>query len=275
MQRTQSIRRLLLVGAKGVSQQVHARFHIVVARIPNLAAFAVPVLFGALPVDVFAFGGHNDGALRIKKGLNPGDSHVSFNHIRAHFQKFMHSFLHATVVSSLGNGNGSVDDEKDGVRSIHTQRVILQEVGRSIVNPKTGIGRHFLCLYKLQFTAQRLDQSIRTHVYRPAVAPPLASATSGAPPHTRVAAVMAADAVRLSRIQRRRLLVVETRSSGLENNSPFGGPTASFTTVSRQPLFFSVFKGRAGVNADAPAALKITKEQQANDTKAGESIIPF
>jgi len=131
MQRTQSIRRLLLVGAKGVSQQVHARFHIVVARIPNLAAFAVPVFFGALPVDVFAFGGHNDGALRIKKGLNPGDSHVSFDHIWAHFQKFMHSFLHATVVSSLGNGNGSVDDEKDGVRSIHTQRVILQEVGRS------------------------------------------------------------------------------------------------------------------------------------------------
>jgi len=86
---------------------------------------------------------------------------------------------------------------------------------------------------------------------------------------------MAADAVRLSRIQRRRLLVVEARSSGLENNSPFGGPAASFTTVSRQPLFFSVFKGRAGVNADAPAALKITKEQQANDTKAGESIIPF
>ena len=83
-------------------------FHVIVARVANLLAATIPILFGALSVHVFALGGHNDGALGIKKRLDAGPGHVSLDHLGAQDKKFVHGLLDATVVPTFGNGDGSV-----------------------------------------------------------------------------------------------------------------------------------------------------------------------
>ena len=87
----------------------HGRtFHVIVPRIANLLAATVTILFGALSVHVLALGGHNDGTLGIKKGLDFGPGHVSLDHLGPHDEKFVHGLLDATVVATFGNGDGSV-----------------------------------------------------------------------------------------------------------------------------------------------------------------------
>jgi hypothetical protein len=116
--RTQSIRRLLLIGSKGIGQEIHARLHIVVATVADLASLAVAILSGTLSIHVLALGRDNDRPQWIKEQLNLGRGQIgstlgttALGHFGAHFQEFVHRLLHSTIIPSLGNRNGSIETE--------------------------------------------------------------------------------------------------------------------------------------------------------------------
>lgn len=101
----QSIGRFCLVGAKGIAQQIHAGFHIVVTRIAHFLATAIAISFRALTIDICAFGGNNHYGIDIEKILNSEGSHIALDDILAHNEKLVDGFLHAAVIAPFRNRN--------------------------------------------------------------------------------------------------------------------------------------------------------------------------
>lgn len=70
LHRRQVFGSLRLIDPKRVPEEVHGRLHVVVPRVEDGGRFAIPVLFGAYPVDVFLLPLDDDRFGDVEKVLN-------------------------------------------------------------------------------------------------------------------------------------------------------------------------------------------------------------
>mmetsp|Transcript_55242 Transcript_55242/g.165532 ORF Transcript_55242/g.165532 Transcript_55242/m.165532 type:complete len:246 (-) Transcript_55242:137-874(-) len=108
LHRGKIVRSLLLIDPEGVPQQIHGGLHVVVSRIPNLLPPAVPVLLGALPVDVLPLRLDDDDSEGVEEFANVRVGHVPPDHELSEVEEFVHALLDSAVVPPLGDGNGRV-----------------------------------------------------------------------------------------------------------------------------------------------------------------------
>jgi hypothetical protein len=104
----QIIGRLGLVDAEGIAQQVHAGLHVIVGTIANFRTLAIGILLGTLSVDILTTGFDDDQAVGVEKVLNGRRSHVSLDDLGANLEKVMDAGFDAAVITSLGDGDGTI-----------------------------------------------------------------------------------------------------------------------------------------------------------------------
>mmetsp|Transcript_42211 Transcript_42211/g.89769 ORF Transcript_42211/g.89769 Transcript_42211/m.89769 type:complete len:286 (-) Transcript_42211:98-955(-) len=108
LHRGEVVRRLLLVDAEGVPEEVHGGFHVVVPRVEDVGGPAVPVLFVAHAVDVLLLPGYHDRFGHVEKVLDRRVRQIAPDDRGRHQQEFVHRLLHPSVIPTLGYRDGGV-----------------------------------------------------------------------------------------------------------------------------------------------------------------------
>ena len=104
----QSIRWFLLIGPKGIAEQVHASLHIVPTTVSNFFPLASGIPFGALSGNILTTGWDDYHTFGIKECSDRSRRDIAFDKIWTHDEKFVYRLLNATIIPPFGNGDGSI-----------------------------------------------------------------------------------------------------------------------------------------------------------------------
>ena len=88
-----------------LTRKLSLAYHVIESAVSNFLSTAIAVFLRTLTVNVFFLCRNYYHSLWVKEELNRRRLRFTLDYVRSHGEKVVHCLLHATIVTSLGNGD--------------------------------------------------------------------------------------------------------------------------------------------------------------------------